>query len=395
MAKKQVTDEQFNALREQLAQAECATKTIPLASIQLDDKSFSRGEIQVAGSPIRVSRDFFPRFASMLKVSRSLTSEMIKNEDGKLAASMMNGLKEYRQSRGNHAEVVLIANPNSREIIDVCDPRRMRRMTNESVLDITTRLVSDNPKLTIETVDFNPHRGTAIINLLNGEEVGFPGAGKDEFFKFGFSIIQTSKDTSVEMYNQRLVCSNGLRVSLGQGAIGGNSDIQFAEHFKLGGNSAEEIRIFLNQIDAMSKAGFIPGAFQGTLLDAVNTRASLYEVESAMIAAQRLVREDDPNLKKSLIDSLSRNYFHSHADTMARIARKGHDTLRLNDKQKSFIKTSQSVWDVVNSLTYLGSNNSGLQLSNDRTDLKARAGVLFGKGTSGGYDLQFSQLASL
>ena len=393
MAKREVNDKQFNDMREMLANAECATKTVPLASIELDDKSIQRGTINIGGNAVPVGNGFFQKMAGMLKVNRSLTNEMIKNEDGKIATSLINGLKSYRSSKGGD-EVLLIANPNTREVIDICDPKRFRRMTNESVFDVTSRIINDNPSLGIETIDFNPNNGKTVINLLNSEEVGFPGAGKDEFFKFGFSIVQGSKDTFVEMYNQRLVCTNGLRVSLGQGAIGGNRDIQFEERFRLNGTGAEDIRIFLNQIEAMKKAAFIPAGFQNALNSAVSTKASLFEVEDAMLLAQRMVREDDPNMKKGYIDSVQRQYFHTYNDTMARIVQKGQDPMRLNDKQKSFIKTGMSIWDVVNSMTFLGSNNTGLPLDNKHS-LKEEAGKLFGKGTKDGYDLQFAQFAQL
>lgn len=391
--KREVNNEQFEQMREMLAAAECATKSVPLSQISLDDKSIQQGIINIGGNPVSVSHGFFQKLAGLLKVNASLTREMIKNEDGKIATSLINGLKDYRSAKGG-GEVLLIANPNTREVIDICDPKRFRRMTNESVFDVTSRIINDNPSLAIETIDFNPNSGKSVINLLNSEEVGFPGAGKDEFFKFGFSIVQSAKDTYVEMYNQRLVCTNGLRVSLGQGAIGGNRDIQFEERFRLNGTGAEDIRVFLNQIEAMKKAGFIPAGFQNALTSAVNTKASLFEVEDAMILAQRMVREDDPDMKKAYIDTIQRNYFHSYGDAMARVLRKGHDPLKLNDKQKGFIQTGMSIWDVVNSLTFLGSNNTGLPLEN-KHGLKEVAGRLFGKGTKDGYDLQFAQYASL
>jgi len=393
MSKRKVSDEQFDQIKSVLAAADCATKELPLSAIKINDDSIQKGYVVIHDNKVPVSNGFFQKMASLVKVSRSLTSEMIKNEDGKLASALINGLKDYRSAKGGN-DVLLIANPGTKEIIDICDPKRFRRLTNDSVFDVTSRIMNENPNLVIETIDFNPNTGKAVINLLNSEEVGFPGAGKDEFFKFGFSIVQSTKDTLVEMYNQRLVCTNGLRLSLGQGAIGGNRDIQFEEHFRLAGTSAEDIRQFLNRIAAMEKAGFVPARFQDTLASATKTKASLIEVESAMIGAQRLVREDDPNLKKSFIDALERQYFHAHAETMQRIAQKGHDTLRLSPKQKSFIKTSMSVWDVVNSLTFLGSNNSGLPLDN-KHELKAHAGKLFGKGTTEGYDLQFAQFAQL
>jgi len=376
-----------------MATSECVVKTVPLSAISLDDKSISSGRITIGGVQVQVGANFFQKLSGFLKVSRSLTSEMIKNEDGKIAASLINGLKDYRQANGGK-EVMLIANPTTREVVDICDPKRYRRMTSDSLMDVTERILNENPGITIETIDFNPHSGRSAINLLSSDEIGFPGAGKDEFFKFGFSIIQSPKDTIVEMYNQRLVCSNGLRVSLGQGAIGGNGQIHFEERFRLGSTSADDIKVFLNRIEEMKKARFIPGGFQQTLETAATTKASLLEVENAMITAQRLVREQDASLKTNFIENLSRKYFGSHAETMARIVRKGQNPMGLNDKQKSYIKTGQSIWDVVNSLTYLGSNDSGLPLDH-KAELKAEAGRLFAKGTNGGFDLQFAQYAQL
>jgi hypothetical protein len=390
---REVTNQQFEAIKETLTNNEHATKQVPISAIKLTDRSFALNQIEIGGQPVKVSNGFFLRMAGMLKMNASLTREFIKNDNGKVAAAMMNALNDYRRTVKNN-DVLIIANTQTREVIDICDPRRYRRLTNESLFDMTQKIMNEHPSLIIETIDSSPTGGTATINFLNSEEIGFPGAGKDEFFKFGFSIIQTSKDTIVETYNQRLICSNGMRVSLGSGAIGGNRDINFEEKFRLGGTEADDIRTFLNRVDSMKKAGFVPGGFQHAIQSAVGTKASLAEVEQAMMLAQRKVREDDPQFKKGMIDAIERNYFGGHAETMKRIAQKGMDPYKLNEKQKSFIKTGQSVWDVINSLTYLGSNNSGIELEH-KHELKAEAGDLFAKGTGAGFDLQFAQFAQL
>lgn len=390
---REVTNQQFEAIRETLTNNEHATKQVPISAIKLTDRSFALNQIEIGGQPVKVSSGFFLRMASMLKMNASLTREFIKNDNGKVAAAMMNALNDYRRTVKNN-DVLIIANTETREVIDICDPKRYRRMTNGSLFDMTEKIMNEHPSLIIETIDSSPNGGTAAINFLNSEEIGFPGAGKDEFFKFGFSIIQTSKDTIVETYNTRLVCSNGMRVSFGSGAIGGNRNLAFEEKFRLGGTDAEDIRTFLNRLDAMKKANFVPGGFNSAIQSAISTKASLLEVEEAMLLAQRKVREDDPQFKKGMVDSIERNYFNGHMETMARITQKGLDPFKLNDKQKSFIKTGQSVWDVVNSLTYLGSNNSGIELEH-KHELKALAGDLFAKGTNAGFDLQFAQYAQL
>ena len=390
---REVTNSQFSAIRETLTANEHVTKQVPISAVKLNEHSFVKNQIEIGGQPVKVSNGFFVRLASTLKMNASLTREFIKNDNSKVAVAMMNALNDYRRSAGGK-DILIIANAQTREVIDLCDPRKYRRLTNESLFDMTEKIMNEHPSLIIETIDSSPNGGTASINFLNSEEVGFPGAGKDEFFKFGFSIIQTPKDTIVETYNTRLVCSNGMRVSFGSGAIGGSRDLHFEEKFRLGGTEADDIKTFLGRVDAMQKAGFVPGGFQGAIQSAIGTRASLAEVESAMMLAQRKVREDDPQFKKGFIDAIERNYFGGHSETMARISQKGMDPYKLNDKQKSFIKTGQSVWDVINSLTYLGSNNSGIELA-DKYELKTEAGHLFAKSCKEGYDLQFAQYAQL
>ena len=91
--KKEVNNEQFEQMREMLAAAECATKSVQLSQISLDDKSIQQGIINIGGNPVSVSHGFFQKLAGLLKVNASLTREMIKNEDGKIATSLINGLR--------------------------------------------------------------------------------------------------------------------------------------------------------------------------------------------------------------------------------------------------------------------------------------------------------------
>jgi hypothetical protein len=392
--KREVTTTQFDEIKEKVSQAESAVKRVPISAITVDNESLRKGCIIVGGNLVKVSNGFFSKLGSMLKMNVSLTRGMIEKGDTKMAAALINGLKDYRSQNKKNNDVMLIANVASKQVVDICDPARYQRVTNDTLFDVTERILNDNSNLILETVDFNPNSGKASINFLNNEEVGFAQAGKDEFFKFGFSIVQTNKDTMVETYNQRLICSNGLRTSLGQGAIGSNNDINFADKFRLKGTSTEDIRIFLNQIEDMKKAGFVPGGFESSIMRSIKTKASLFEVEQAWKKSSNCVNEVDPELKKQYQAAIARDYYRGYGSTLNRIKNKGKDPYKLNDKQKQFIKTEQSIWDVVNSMTFLGSNNTGLPLDN-KHELKSLAGNLFGKGVKEGFDLEFAQFASL
>lgn len=394
--KKEVTNEQFLEIKNKVGQAESAVKQVPISAISVDNETLKRGRILVNGQPVKVSSGFFSKLGSMLRVSTSLTRKMIEKGDTKIAAALINGLKDYSIQNGKNKDVMLIANVNTKEIVDICTPNRYKRVTNETLFDVTERILNDNSSLLLETVDFNPLTGKASINFLNQDEVNFAKAGQDEFFKFGFSLIQTNKDTIVESYNQRLICSNGLRTSLGGGVIGGNSGqgMSFDDKFRLGGTSTEDIRIFLNKIEDMKKAQFVPSTFEGAINRAVGTKASYLEVEKAWKIANAKVEDINPDMRKQYQAAMARDFFHAYGNTMNRIKNKGADPYGLNEKQKSFIKTDMSIWDVVNSMTFLGSNNSGFELAN-KHELKYSAGELFAKGTKEGYDLEFAQYANL
>lgn len=390
---KSVSEDQFAEIKETIGQAEQAVKRVPIKAISVDSNSLIKQRILVNDQPVSVSDRFFFKLGSMLKINTSLTREMLKSGDHKIASLLINGLKDYAASKRTK-DVMLIANTKTREVVDICSPNRYKRVTNDTLFDVTERILNDNPKLSLETVDYNPYNGTASINLLNNDEVGFAQAGKDEFFKFGFSLIQTNKDTIVESYNQRLICSNGLRASLGEGAIGNNNSISFEDKFRLQGTGAEDVKIFLNKIDLMKKNGFQPTGFEAAINKATQTKASLHEIESAFRLSTDKLNEGDASIKKQYQSSIARNYFHSYGDAMARIVKKGHDPLKMTDRQKAFVKTGMTIWDVVNSMTFLGSNNAGFPLENQH-ELKYKAGELFAKGTSQGYDLEFAQFANL
>lgn len=395
---KGMSEEDFAKMRQMLELAEYATKEVPLASIKLTERSFSKNEVLIDEQPVKVHGGFFSKLAGLLQVNISLTRDFLKNQDGKLAVNLMNAIRTYKSSHGS-SNVLLVANPTTKELVDICDPKRFRRMTNSSVLDITSRILNDSPSLTLETVDFNPHTGRASINLLNHEEIGFAKAGPDEFFRFGFSIVQTGRQTFAEGYNQRLVCSNGMRTPLGGGTIGGGGGGRgrgpnFAGGFSLRGSSAEDVRAFLQNVENMKKNGFIPGSFKDTIQLAMTTKASFAEIESALGHAQRLVTEEIPEIKKQYLDAIERNYFDGYRDTLARLNKAGYNPERLSEQQKSKVKSGQSVWDVVNSLTYLGSNNTGIPISN-MPELKFQGGQLFSKGESQGFDHQNAELSKI
>lgn len=395
MAKKKdkgINPRQLAEIKDKLGQIESAVKQVPIATIKIDEATLKKDQILIMDQPVRVGRYFFAKLGSMLRINQGLTKNMIKNGDTAIAAALMNGLKDYMAKNNKDAEVCLIANVSTKEVVDICKPNRYRRVTNSTIFDLTEKILDTNDNLIIESIDYNSYNGKASINILNDDVVEFAQLGSDDSFKFGFSIIQTLKDTIVETYNQTTKAGTSMRVSLGGGKTDGI--ISFEDKFRLGGTSAEDIKQFLLKVDAMKKAGFVPPGFEEAIVRAVTTKASLNEIEKAFYMAHDMVDEQDPDLLKRHQSSIARGYFPGYGSTLQRLANKKADGNKLNERAKQFVKTNMSIWDVVQSMTFLGSNNSGHPLKNQH-ELKYAAGELFAKGVKDGFDLEYAQYAEL
>src|SRR6056300_658461 len=94
--KKEVTEDQFVKVRETLSQSQSAVKRVPISAISVDDECLKKNRILVNGEPVRISDGFLRKLGSMLKISQSLTRDMMNRGDHRLAALLINGLKDYQ-----------------------------------------------------------------------------------------------------------------------------------------------------------------------------------------------------------------------------------------------------------------------------------------------------------
>jgi hypothetical protein len=229
----------------------------------------------------------------------------------------------------------------------------------------------------IESIDNGG--GSSRINLIHTDEVGFERLGKDEVFRFGVSLVNTPTQTGIEDFFYRLVCANGAVAK----------DMTAA--FQLKDLTPQAITELFDKLKAYGKTGFVPKSFSEKLERATGTRASLLEMERAIHQVTGNLKAEDPEMRKRLEQGLIDTHFHSYKPTVARVFSKGFSTDAMTDKQKSFIKTGQSVWDIVNELTWLGSHNTIEEFEN-RARFKAAGGALFAKAN---FDLEAAQFATI
>jgi len=384
-----ISSTEFLELRKDLERRDAVTKTVTLNQIDVSSDGIKHGYIKVQGQTVPVARSFFAKLAKTVNVNSSLASSFMKNDDDALYATLIKAIKQYKTIRAGNAdqEYQLIADPQNREVTNIIRGGSGGRLSMATICDITEKILHDNPLISLESA--STRAGLTQFNFVNDQAIGFAQAGPDEEFKFGFTINTTPTTTAFELYNHRLVCTNGMRINMGKGQVSGQVNIN--EGFNLRNLKPGNIEQFLNRIKHLNAQGFVPAGFQETLLRTQATKASFGELESA-IATIMNEMPDNENAKdyKRLVSS----YFPAFASTVERVSRAGMDIYQMNDRQKANIRTGMSTWDVINNLTFLGSNNSEFKIS-DPEGLKSQGGKLFNKAMTTGLDLQYATLQAI
>ncbi len=377
---------EFQELRRGLINRDAVTKTVTLSQLDITPDGIKQGYIKMNGAVVSVSRPFWSKLAKTVNVNSQLATSFMRNDDENLYATLIQAIKQYKAIRTNKAgdQYQLVADPITREVVDIVKGNSGGRLSMATICDITENILSDNSHMSLESA--NSHGGLTNFNFINENSIAFPEAGPDEEFKFGFTISTTPTSTKLALYNHRLICANGMKINLGQGQI--SNQVNINESFSLRSLKPGNIESFMNGIKNLKTEGFIPSGFKETLKQTQGTKASFLELENTISS---IMNEFPDNESAKDYKKLVKSYFPAYGMAAERVIKQGLDIYKLNDRQKSNIRTGMSIWDVINNLTFLGSNKSEFNIT-DKEGLKNQGGKLFNKAITTGLDLQYANL---
>lgn len=395
MNSKPISQDEFQAKKKEALQNEPVARQVPLTSIELSDDSYSKGVVKVDGKTVSATNDFFRKLGGILHISdamrRDLTNDgarkdgggkKIKSDgvdDSGLFGKMVEAMKTLKTAKNGGGNVTIIGNPTTGELTGITD-RGYNRIPNADLFGIAESLINRYPILSPVDIDVTGGGMGVGISLLSGADIGFGSSGPngpdggDETFRFGFTL-NNGAITSLGDFAYRLVCSNGMM------------GIRRMDQFQLRDLSSESIRKMFEHISEAEKRRFVPVMFENNITLAAKTPASYRELEQLYKKVIENLRYDEDELKKHFKREIAQTFFQGYVRTAAKLAQKDINPADLTDKQKSFIITGQSMWDVINNLTWLGSNDGGYQWKNQRflQTLGGRTlggGVPFGGGHS-------------
>jgi len=289
------------------------------------------------GKHVGMSNEAFKNFCKIVGLPVGFDKTFSSAFGDKARQQLVNRLKVAAQAKGN-SSVSIVLNPETKKIIAVQkDPRDL--VSNQSFLESTTRMIN---RFDLEVSDFSvSDDGSVVINTASPKNAwGIQGL-KDEDHFGGISFSNSPNNGfQVSPFLYRLVCANGM--------IGKS----FSETMQLGQMDQMNLLKFNENLEALAKRGFIPEKFEERVRLAMNTRASLAEMEHAH---GRIISVSDADVKE--IES-----WIPYQQTKASFFKSGVDVNTLTTNQMKGAKTGMTIWEMINSITHFATHDNGFKM---------------------------------
>lgn len=305
-------------------------------NIPMEDAAF-KGLCKIIGLPSGFDKTFSEAFGD------------------KARQSLVNRLKVAVQAKGK-TTVSLVLNPETKRVVSVqADPKNL--VSNQTFMDTTSRIID---KYGLEVNNFSiGNNGGVIVNASSPKNAwGLAGLTNEEHY--GGVSFTNSPDAGfkVSPFMYRLVCANGM--------IG----TAFNETLSLGQMDAKTMESFWALLNDMATRSFRPTLFDEKVRLAMNTNASLWELQNAHDILKRYSNAEHKELEAWVPLVTTKEAFHN-----ARI-----DTFTMGKDQMKNARTGTSVWNIINGLSHFGSNETGFKVSDyDNRKIQYEAGALLAK----------------
>jgi len=341
------TSDNFAKFKEEVLSRKIARQRISLAGLEI----ISEDVAKYGGVHFHMTKPAFNSLLKILQISKGLRNSLIKtlgvNFVDKFIATITSRLDS------NKAESVMVIDIKKKTILNFLSSAD-QMLSNESYFKEVEKVV-DRYNLDITRLDHQDHGGFSVSTIAPNTEWGLQNL-PDEVFKFGISFSNDAfRGTLMASYNERLVCENGMTSRQMMGSCKLMSDEASWKNFEY-------------QQEKLFKNGFQPGEFGHKVKEAIQVQASISEVESArnLVLANTTMDEERLELYLPYMDTVS-DYRHMELDVD-----------KLNANQKKNAKSAITYWELINDVTYIASNVSGIGLKKPAT-LQMYAGDLLSR----------------
>ena len=327
-----VSQSQYEVFKKEAIQNQPIRKTIQLADLRFHTMDTA----EYAGIMLGVNRQALKDLFQILGFTQGGYRNLEQSLGEEVSRNFLNTMKNAISSA--KGEVTIAVTPD-RVIARIQKKGQSDLISAQTYFDTFERLANDH-SLDIKFMDFNKSNGHIYLSTVAKGGEFQVGNLSDEVFHTGMSLSRTADGIQADPFMERLVCTNGMVTR------------QFEESFKLRSMDPRMWNEFYQHLEKIEKSGFVPTKFSDKVNQAINTPASLSELERGIG-----IITNNSNIKPEEIEMFIRGTKRSYN----RIHSAGIDTLKLNNEQKKNLRTGVSVWDVINGITDFASHNYGYE----------------------------------
>tara|TARA_R110000803_G_scaffold19482_2_gene50939 strand:+ start:247 stop:1341 length:1095 start_codon:yes stop_codon:yes gene_type:complete len=326
------TNDQFDKFKDTVLNRHIARKNISLGEIQIISDSVAK----YAGLTFKLDDAAFKSLLRILGISKGLRSKLIKD----FGANFFEKLIEIMSAKtqGNKSSIVMMVDVRKKTILNFLTSD-IAMVSNQSYFKEIEHVID---QFGLQITDMHDRgNGFSISTLAPDSEWGLKGL-KDEVFKFGLNFENDPvKGTRLAPFNQRLVCTNGMVTQ----------DMLGATHLI---NTRDSWENFFSTVNGLDKIGYKPAEFAATVQGSMGQKASIAELEYA----RNLIKANS-----AFTDETLETYM-PYRETELAYAKDNLDIHLFNPAQKKNARSAASYWDLINDITYISSNVSGMGVKN-------------------------------
>jgi hypothetical protein len=349
--RKEFSSEEFLKIKRQSIANEPQVHSTILSNIIIEPESFDKKYIILilpdkSKHQLTVSNDFFKELSKILKINMSLRQRMSgDNKHNEMYSTFLNALKMVQEGIAP-IDITLLYDVVEKQITHI-KQGSYSRLSNESLFNFVEGLIDKYPSLSVIDVFGGQNTSNAEIKLLSGSVVDLTNkaiSDEDESFQFGLTMGNSGLSTSVGDFAYRLVCANGMM------------GIRTDERFHLKDTTEKGLRELFTHFETLKEHNFVPEDFAGNFEKATQVHASFAELDKAYKFAQKNIMSEFPDQLDQLRSAFGDKYFSDIRIVEAMLKAKNIDKSELDPKALQHIRTKTTMWDLVNTMTDLGSN---------------------------------------
>jgi hypothetical protein len=327
-----------NERRAMTTNAQSLRKSVPVRDIDI----ISEGIISYQGRYVEMTPKAFTQLMRLIGMSKQFANQFEQLFSAETKAKFINTMKNAMAANLN--EITLVMSPLQKKIVGF-SKRAEEMISNERFLDLAEGIIGDHG-MQITNWSVDGENGGVSINAFN-PKAQFDIGISDEVFTAGLTLKNSPfGGIQVMPYVNRLWCANGC------------TTMEEADKYTLHNLNRESMEPFFNHLSQLRKNGFVPTNFKQNVKDAMNTPASLNEMERA----HRMIAP--------IVGKRADNWIPLEAQQMA-YKGIGVDTSELSTEQKKRSKTDQSMWSIINGVTHVATHANDILLDTTIDDSQA------------------------